>query len=119
VTSVADPLGISYDTKGLTDRLEEEIDIAGGEDSVWGSENILRIRKKHIESVRKNKESRNVLLWKKCVVALKDAADDGKNIIPYRIQATYAGGTTGEMMGKVRLAMGHSYDPMNILEAPF
>jgi methylmalonyl-CoA mutase N-terminal domain/subunit len=170
VTRVADPLGGSYYIESLTDRLEEEIDIAMGEvekaggmyeairtewlDRKFEKEALARQKeldelekivvgvnmfttppeektplgvqripsesaKKQIESMRKNKESRNVLLWKECILALKEAAGEGKNVIPYMIQATYAGATTGEMMGAVRLAMGHSYDPMNILEAPF
>jgi len=75
--------------------------------------------KKQIESVKRNKKERNPMVWKDCIVALKEAAGEGKNVIPYMIQATKAGATTGEMMGSIRLASGHSYDPMNILEPPF
>ena len=69
--------------------------------------------------MKKNKASRDPVLWKEHILALKKAATENKNVIPYMIQATHAGATTGEMMGAVRLAMGYSYDPMNILDAPF
>jgi len=72
-----------------------------------------------IESVKRNKKNRDPVLWKESVLALKEAAIQKKNVIPFMMQATHAGATTGEMMGAVRLAMGYSYDPMNILEAPF
>jgi len=72
-----------------------------------------------IESVTRNKKRRDALVWKERILALKEAAMEKKNVIPYMIEATYAGATTGEMMGAVRLAMGYSYDPLNILEAPF
>jgi hypothetical protein len=35
------------------------------------------------------------------------------------IEATEAGGTTAEMLGAVRLAFGYSYDPLEIIQAPF
>ena len=72
-----------------------------------------------IESVIKNKKNRDPVLWKERILALKEAAVVKKNVIPFMREATFAGATTGEMMGAVRLAMGYSYDPMNILEAPF
>jgi methylmalonyl-CoA mutase N-terminal domain/subunit len=72
-----------------------------------------------IESVTRSKKRRDPLVWKEKILALKEAAMERKNVIPYMIEATHAGATTGEMMGAVRLAMGYSYDPLNILEAPF
>ncbi len=75
--------------------------------------------KRQIEMVKKLKKERNQTLWKEKILALRAAAERRENVIPYMIEATEAGGTTGEMMGAVRLAFGHSYDPMEIIEAPF
>jgi len=75
--------------------------------------------KQQIESVKRNKKARDGAEWKKAILALKEAVAEKKNVIPYMTEATRCGATTGEMMGAVRLAMGYSYDPMNILEPPF
>lgn len=75
--------------------------------------------RKQIEMVKRLKRERNQTLWKEKILALKAAAERRENVIPYMIQATEAGATTGEMMGAVRLAFGYPYDPIEIIEAPF
>jgi len=75
--------------------------------------------KRQIEMVKKLKKERNQALWKEKILALKAAAERRENVLPYMIEATEAGATTGEMMGAVRLAYGYPYDPIEIIEAPF
>jgi methylmalonyl-CoA mutase N-terminal domain/subunit len=69
--------------------------------------------------VKKLKKERNSTVWKEKILALKAAAERRENVIPYMIEATEVGATTGEMMGAVRLAFGYPYDPIEIIEAPF
>lgn len=75
--------------------------------------------KRQIEMVKKLKKERNQLLWREKILALRTAAERRENVIPLMIEATEAGATTGEMMGAVRLAFGYSYDPLEIIQAPF
>lgn len=72
-----------------------------------------------IEETRELKRTRNTIRLKDCMKRLREEAEDGRNVLPAMIEATKAFATTGELMGTVRMAMGHSYDPMEILECPF
>jgi methylmalonyl-CoA mutase N-terminal domain/subunit len=75
--------------------------------------------KRQIEMVIKLKKERNQVLWKEKILAVRAAAERRENVIPLMIEATEAGGTTAEMLGAVRLAFGYSYDPLEIIQAPF
>lgn len=75
--------------------------------------------KRQIEMVKKLKKERNQALWKEKILAVRAAAERRENVIPPMIEATEAGGTTAEMLGAVRLAFGYSYDPLEIIQAPF
>ncbi len=74
---------------------------------------------KQIEETRELKRSRDMSRLKDTIKILKDDAEEGKNVLPDMIEATKAFGTTGELMGIVREAMGYPYDPMEIIESPF
>jgi methylmalonyl-CoA mutase N-terminal domain/subunit len=72
-----------------------------------------------IEETRELKQTRNTTRLKDCMNRLREDAEEGRNVLPAMIEATKAFATTGELMGTVRMAMGHSYDPMGILECLF
>jgi methylmalonyl-CoA mutase N-terminal domain/subunit len=72
-----------------------------------------------IEETRKLKRTRDANRLKDSIKQLRDDAEEKQNVLPAMIEATKAFATTGELMGTVRMAMGHSYDPMEILECPF
>jgi methylmalonyl-CoA mutase N-terminal domain/subunit len=72
-----------------------------------------------IEETRRLKQTRDRIQLKDCMKRLREDAEEGRNVLPAMIEATKAFATTGELMGTVRVAMGHSYDPMGILENPF
>jgi methylmalonyl-CoA mutase N-terminal domain/subunit len=72
-----------------------------------------------IEGAQKLKRTRDKNRLKDRIKQLREDADEGRNVLPAMIEATKALATTGEMLGTVRMAMGYSYDPMNIIESPF
>jgi len=74
---------------------------------------------KQTDAVRKLKLSRDPKRVKEAVSRLKEAAGEGKNTMPYMIEATNAFATTAEMLGAVRMAYGYPYDPMETIEWPF
>jgi methylmalonyl-CoA mutase N-terminal domain/subunit len=75
--------------------------------------------RRQIEETKELKRTRNMNKLRDCIKRLKEDAEAGKNVIPAMIEATKAYGTTGELMGTVRMAMGYPYDPMGIIESPF
>lgn len=75
--------------------------------------------KRQIEETRELKRNRNPKLLKDSIKRLREDAGERRNVIPAMVEATKAYATTGELMGTVRMAMGYSYDPMNILQSPF
>jgi len=72
-----------------------------------------------IEETQELKRTRDKKRLKDRIKQLREDAEEGRNVLPAMIEATKAFATTGELMGTVRMAMGYSYDPMNILECPF
>jgi methylmalonyl-CoA mutase N-terminal domain/subunit len=72
-----------------------------------------------IEETRALKRTRDINRLKDRMKHLREDAEEGRNVLPAMIEATKAFATTGELMGTVRMAMGYSYDPMEILESPF
>ncbi|MGQ9653329.1 MAG: methylmalonyl-CoA mutase family protein, partial [Thermodesulfobacteriota bacterium] len=79
------------------------------------SESALR----QIEETRELKRMRDRRALEERIKRLREDAQEGRNVIPAMIEATKAYATTGELMGTVREAMGHPYDPMGIIESPF
>jgi methylmalonyl-CoA mutase N-terminal domain/subunit len=75
--------------------------------------------KKQIDETRELKRTRNINKVKDSIKRLREDGEEGRNVLPAMIEATKALTTTGEMLGTVRMAMGYSYDPMNIIESPF
>jgi len=75
--------------------------------------------KKQIDETRELKRTRNINKVKDSIKRLREDGEEGRNVLPAMIEATKALATTGEMLGTVRMAMGYSYDPMNIIESPF
>ena len=75
--------------------------------------------RKQIQETMALKKSRDMDRLKDQIRRLRADAEEGRNVIPAMIEATKAYATTGELMGIVREAMGHPYDPMGVLENPF
>ncbi len=72
------------------------------------------------ESVIKLKETRNNEATAKAIQSLREQAEDGNvNLIPGIIEATKAKATFAEILGTIREAYGHHYDPLEIVESPF
>ncbi|MDY6878899.1 MAG: methylmalonyl-CoA mutase family protein [Desulfatiglans sp.] len=84
---------------------------------------VQRVQKQsaieQIAGVKDLKENRDMHRLKEAIKRLRDDVGEGKNVIPAMVEATKAFGTTGELIGTVREAMGYSYDCMNIIESPF
>jgi len=72
-----------------------------------------------IEETRELKRTRDMDKLKDAISRLRDAAGEGKNVIPTMVEASKAFGTTGELLGTVREAFGYPYDPMETVESPF
>ncbi|MGA2463226.1 MAG: methylmalonyl-CoA mutase family protein [Thermodesulfobacteriota bacterium] len=72
-----------------------------------------------IEQTRELKRTRDMNRLKDHIKRLREDSEEGRNVLPAMIEATKAYATTGEVMGTVRMAMGYSYDPMEVLECPF
>jgi methylmalonyl-CoA mutase N-terminal domain/subunit len=75
--------------------------------------------RRQIEETRELKRARDVSRLKDCMKYLREDAEEGRNVLPAMVEATKAFATTGELLGTVRMVMGYSYDPMEILECPF
>jgi methylmalonyl-CoA mutase N-terminal domain/subunit len=75
--------------------------------------------RRQIEQTRALRDARDPGPLAGAIARLREDAGEGRNVIPAMIEATRAYATTGEMMGVVREAMGHSYDPMKVLSNPF
>ena len=71
-------------------------------------------------SVRELKRSRDQRHVADALLRLHETARAGEraNLLPALIDASNAYATLGEMMGTVRMAFGHPYDPMGVLEPP-
>jgi len=74
---------------------------------------------RQIKETRELKRIRDTNKLKDRIKILREAASEGRNVIPAMIEATRAYATTGELMGTVREAMGYPYDPMGALTNPF
>ncbi len=74
---------------------------------------------RQIEETRELRRTRDGGRLKESIRRLRDDAEEKRNVLPAMIEATKAFATTGELLGTVRMAMGYSYDPMEILESPF
>jgi methylmalonyl-CoA mutase N-terminal domain/subunit len=75
--------------------------------------------RRQIEETRELKRARDVSRLKDRMKYLREDAEEGRNVLPAMVEATKAFATTGELLGTVRMVMGYSYDPMEILESPF
>ena len=76
---------------------------------------------KQIERVKRLKETRDEKKVRDALLALKSRAEIGEkeNLIPAMIEAAKTYATLGEVLGTVRMAMGESYDPLEVLSHPF
>ena len=77
--------------------------------------------KAQIESVIKLKKQRNEKAVKEALQKLKSTAEENEknNLIPLMIEASKQYATLGEILGTVRVAMGETYDPLNVITHPF
>lgn len=77
--------------------------------------------KAQVDSVKKLKENRNDQKVKEVLNKLKSRAEESEknNLIPLMIEASKQYATLGEILGTVRMAMGESYDPLNVLTHPY
>jgi len=74
----------------------------------------LPTTKKKLKKDRDNQARRNA------ISALREQAEKmNVNLLPAIIEATKASSTLGEIMGTIREAYGHHYDPLKIIESPF
>jgi methylmalonyl-CoA mutase N-terminal domain/subunit len=74
---------------------------------------------RQIEETRELRRTRDAGRLKESIRRLRGDAEEKRNVLAAMIEATKAFATTGELLGTVRMAMGYSYDPMEILESPF
>jgi methylmalonyl-CoA mutase, N-terminal domain len=77
--------------------------------------------KAQVDRVKKLKESRDGKKVKAALEKLKSRAEESEknNLIPLMIEASKQYATLGEILGTVRMVMGESYDPLNVLTHPF
>jgi methylmalonyl-CoA mutase N-terminal domain/subunit len=77
--------------------------------------------KKQVARVRHLKETRDEKRVRNALAAIKSKAEVGEkeNLIPAMIEAAKSCATLGEVLGTVRLVMGETYDPLNVLSHPF
>ncbi|MDP6345922.1 MAG: methylmalonyl-CoA mutase family protein, partial [Alphaproteobacteria bacterium] len=71
-------------------------------------------------TVRKLRAERDNAAVAKALRELHAQAQLGErhNLIPAMVAAAHANATIGEMLGTVRIALGHDYDPMGVLQPP-
>ncbi len=78
-------------------------------------------QKVQVDKVKKLKEQRDEKKVKAVLKTLKATAeeDEKNNLIAFMITATKQYATLGEILGTVRIAMGETYDPLDVLTHPF
>jgi methylmalonyl-CoA mutase N-terminal domain/subunit len=71
-------------------------------------------------SVRELKRTRDRRLVREKLRWLYERAQAGEtvNILPPMIEAAKASATLGEMLGTIRFASGHPYDPLGVVAPP-
>ncbi len=70
------------------------------------------VEKKQIERTRKVREERDEKRWRGCLDVLRDAAEKGKNTMPYILDAVKAYATVGEIMDVLRDIYGEYNEPV-------
>ena len=77
--------------------------------------------KEQVERIRRLKEQRDEKKVKAVLKQLKSVAEESEknNLIPLMIEASNHDATLGEILGTVRMAMGETYDPLNVVTHPF
>jgi methylmalonyl-CoA mutase N-terminal domain/subunit len=77
--------------------------------------------KAHVDNVRSLKTGRDRQALQKAVERLRSEAGKGEthNLIPSIMEAITARATTDEIIGTIREAFGHRYDPFEMEESPF
>ncbi len=80
-----------------------------------------RVAAEQIDKVRRLKETRDNARVAATIAHLRDEALKGEkhNLIPAILEATKAYATLGEIVGTIREAYGHPYDPLEVIESPF
>lgn len=80
----------------------------------------IKPSKEQVKKLEEWKASRDkVALDEKLRILHGVASDKKKNLMPYIIEATAAGATTGETLGVIRLAYGEPYDILDRITLPF
>jgi methylmalonyl-CoA mutase N-terminal domain/subunit len=81
----------------------------------------IESEKVQIESVKNLKQNRDEKKVKAALEKLKSRAEESEknNLIPLMIEASKHYATLGEILGTLRIAMGETYDPLNVLSHPF
>jgi methylmalonyl-CoA mutase, N-terminal domain len=77
--------------------------------------------KAQIETVKDLRKKRDDKKVRQVLKKLKSTAEESEknNLIPLMIEASKEYATLGEILGTVRMAMGETYDPLNVLTHPF
>ncbi len=80
-----------------------------------------QVEQKIIEDVEKLKKERHRPAWQQAIDNLKRHTEKGEkeNLIPPVIECIKAGATVGEIMGVIRQAYGHPYDPLEAIQPPY
>jgi methylmalonyl-CoA mutase N-terminal domain/subunit len=76
---------------------------------------------KHIARVKRLKESRDEKKVKDVLKAIKSRAEvsEKENLMDLMIEAAQQSATLCEVLGTLRMVMGETYDPLEVLSHPF
>jgi methylmalonyl-CoA mutase N-terminal domain/subunit len=74
-----------------------------------------------VERIRHLRETRDSERLRAAIDHLREQALQGSkvNLMPAVIEAVKAHATTAEVLGTIRVAYGHQYDPLGVLQSPF
>jgi methylmalonyl-CoA mutase N-terminal domain/subunit len=102
-------VGVNAFTSELEDKTPGGVHVP---DHVMGREQAERIQK--LKKNRDNQATRDAIS-----VLGEQAEKKNVNLLPAIMAATKASATMGEIMGTIREAYGHHYDPVKIIKSPF
>jgi methylmalonyl-CoA mutase N-terminal domain/subunit len=77
--------------------------------------------KKQIARVKMFKENRDEKKVKEALLALKSRAEvsEKENLMDLMIEAAQKSATLSEVLGTLRMVMGETYDPFDVVSHPF
>lgn len=95
-------------------RIKEEDEILDIEQRGESEPNPARI-----ETLERHREQRDDGPLHDRLTELYDETADGNNVVRPMMEAAKADATLGELLGTVRAAHGHSFDPLEMVDSPF